>query len=172
MLLKPFGEIVYDADDHEWRGRVRLPEFAAYGRAGQTPSLAEPDDDFREGLFAFTVRDEDGTGPTAAQAAAFLYLRENEPAVCRAVMTEILDSQRSGRFLRWLNRKLGFERSNLEDLRPAVRCIGLTISSVDAREFEYIGFDFDVEWGLDLSVVFHPVQGTFLSDRTAIDCIT
>ena len=48
MFLEPFEEIVYDADDREWREHVRLPGFAGYGREEPSASLPEPDDNFRQ----------------------------------------------------------------------------------------------------------------------------
>jgi hypothetical protein len=171
MQREPFGEIVHDSDAAAWIGRVRLPEFAIYGRDQPSASLGPPDDRTREGLFELTVRDSAGTGPTQQQANAVRYLIDNEPAVCRAVLSEILASQRYGGVIGWLNRKLGLERQTPEELHNLVRCVGVTVSDAEVREYAHIGFDFDVDWVLDLSVVFHPAQGACWGDRTAIDCI-
>src|SRR5437660_1494032 len=90
-----FGDITYDADDSLWRGRCRLPAFAAFGQPPGHVVLPDPEDDFREGIFPLTIEDYHGSGPTPQQVNAFRYVRENEATVCQAVVATLLESYRT-----------------------------------------------------------------------------
>jgi len=184
-----FGDITYSPDDLEWSGWCPLPVFAEYGRlAPEDYRLLEPPPGFDRGVFAFTVRDTAGDGPSVEQANAFRFLRERETDVCIAVMTELvracgmhggvlrwLNDRRDSRVWGWLARLFGPEYLVPEDLKPAVRCLRLEVSNHCVRGCAYIGLFFETIFGTEtaggLSVVFHPQEGTFWGDASAIDTL-
>lgn len=182
-----FGEIAYSEEDEAWTGTCSLPVFAEYGKPG--PDLAALDDpppEFARGQFAFTVHDSEHAGPTEQQANAFRHLLEHEADVCRAVMTALVDAcGQKGGILRWLNerrgsrlwgwlaRLVGPEYKTPEDLKPAVRCSCFEVGREPVDAYANIAFHFDTIFGIEaehgLSVVYHPEQGTFWGDASAID---
>jgi hypothetical protein len=180
-----FGEVVYDEEDG-WRGRCSLPAFAEYGRPPcYVP--AEPDEDFRRGIFPLLVRDEAGAGPSPRQVNAFRFLRQNEGAVCRVVAAQLLASYRLGRdwegrlkkyrgvpllgrVVTWL---LGKEVQTPEDLKLYARCVGVEVATESAGEYAYLGFSFATTWEPEhgLVVVFHPEKGAHWGDATALSAV-
>ena len=73
-----FGEIAYNTDDRCWTGSCPLPVFAEYGKlAPDDYRLSEPAPEFVLGVFALTVQDALGDGPTVEQANAFRFLKEH-----------------------------------------------------------------------------------------------
>jgi len=181
-----FGDITYNRDDLAWVGWCTLPVFAQYGRI--TPDdyrLSEPPPEFDRGAFAISVQDASGNGPSVEEANVFHFLRERETEVCRAVMTELINAcDMRGGLLRWLNerresplwgwlaRLCGPEYKVPEDLKQAVRCRSVEISSQSDGGYSYIAFSFETIFGFDaehgLAVVFHPQNGTFCGDSLAI----
>jgi hypothetical protein len=179
-----FGEIVYSKHDTQWTGRCRLPTFAEYGREANG-SLEEPDADLRQAIFRLDIQDYEGNGPLPEQENVFGYLMEQEPQVCRIVMTELLAMyrhhygswawlrNRKSRAAKWVARwLLPPDYKTADDLRPVVRCTEVEISSASTRVYAFVAFYFEtadymeVEHGL--SVVFHPQKGAIWGDASAI----
>ena len=179
MHHEVFGEIGFDADQLAWLGRIHLPEFAKYGQRDEPLSMEEPDEDFRKGVFPLFIEVDprlEGSSsappsPTAQQVNTARFLRENEPAVCSAVIGELLALQRGHGFWGWLRRKLGFERQTLLEMHSAVRCWRVEFSYLFVGDHAYVGFCFHVEWAIEPAVVYHPTQGAHWGDWSAIDCI-
>ncbi len=181
-----FGEIVYDEAAQAWTGACALPVFAEYGRPQpDNHMLSVPSPDFARGLFPLQIQDNERSGPTAQQANAVRYVREHEADVCRAVMTQLVEAcdmksgpiawlqkRRESRWWSWLARLVGPEYKTPEDLKPAVRCIGLEVSSAFAGDYAYVAFHFETIFGTEgdhgLSVVFHPEKDVFWGDAMAI----
>jgi len=178
-----FGEIEYNADDQAWTGSCPLPVFAEYGKSDSL--LSEPSPDFARGIFAFTVQDETGAGPTAPQASAFRYLREREKDICHAVMMELIEAvdmrggwirwlqqRRASRLWGWMARLAGPEYTAPDDLKRAVRCTSFEVSGQSVGDYAYIAFYFETIFGLEvehgLSVLFHPKRETLSGDASAI----
>ena len=185
MWHNVFGEIEYDRKDPHWEGTCKLPVFAEYGREPHSIVLDEPDDAFRSGVFPLRIEDYTGDGPSERQVSAFRHLQREEQSVCREVMTELLQSYLESRGwartdTRWAlwNRIVswaaGKEYETIEELKPAVRCIGVEVSALCLGEYAYIGFDFAAEWDDEhgLAVVYHPTNGTFWGNGIAIGDIT
>jgi hypothetical protein len=184
-----FGDITYSPDDLAWSGWCTLPVFAEYGRlAPDDYRLSEPPPGFDRGVFAITVQDSAGDGPSVEQANAFRFLLERETEVCGAVMTELVRAcGMRGGLLRWLNerrdsrvwgglaRLFGPEYKMPENLKPAVRCLRLEVSSQCVGGYSYVGLFFETIFGTEtaggLSVIFHPQEGTFWGDASAIDTL-
>jgi len=181
-----FGEITYNSDDLAWAGSCTLPVFAEYGRlAPDDYRLSEPSPAFERGVFALTVQDATGDGPSLEEANTFRFLVDRETEVCGAVMTALVNAcDRRGGLLRWLNerrdsrvwgwlaRLFGPEYQVPEDLKQAVRCLRLEVSSQCVGGYSYVGFFFETIFGTEtaggLSVIFHPQEGTFWGDASAI----
>jgi hypothetical protein len=190
MNHEVFGEITYDADDYVWRGRCRLPVFAAFGKPPCHVVLEEPADDFRKGVFPLSIDDDTGAGPSPQQVSGFRYLVDNEADVCQPVMAALLESYRA--LHAWVERVKPYRDSRLwgwlarwvvgvseqyqapDDLKPAVRCTGVEVSSLSAGAHAYLGFTFDAEWVIEhgVAVVFHPTHGTSWGDATALASLT
>jgi hypothetical protein len=176
-----FGEIRYDPDGPWWQGTCALPLFAEYGREPCSITLQDTDENFRKGVFALTIQDDDGKGPSVQQANAVRYLQQNEQTVRQVVMTELLASYHEhrgwakldtlwplwGRFVRWV---VGKPYETIDELKPAARCIGVEVSTLYVGDVAYLGFNFDAEWKYDhgLAIVYHPVKGAFWGDGIAI----
>src|SRR4051812_40775492 len=172
-----FGEIAYQKDDLAWEGSCRLPAFAEYGRlAPDDHALSEPAPEFRHGLFALTIQDAAGDGPSVEQANAFAFVRDREADVCRAVMTQVVNAcdmrggifprlteRRATRLWGWLAGLLGPEYRTPDDFKRAARCLGVEVSSRHDGGFAYVAFSFETAFGVEaehgLSVVFHPGSG-------------
>jgi hypothetical protein len=172
-----FGEITYDADDQLWHGRCSLPSFAQYDTDLADDDDELPEEEFRRGLFPLQIQDETGRGPSSEQEQAFRYLQENEPEVCRAVMSEVLASAtafmgKPGCAWGWA-RRLAQGPQTLEDLRTALRCTGVEVSALHLGGYAYLGVEFLAYWEIEhgLAVVYHPQKGTFWSDATALSSI-
>ena len=182
-----FGEITYDKDVPGWNGVCRLPVFAEYGKVSpEDYALSEPDRLFLRGEFALLIQDGDGAGPTEPQAAALRFLREHEQQACRTVMLEVLkayreftgswvawlQARRESRFWGWLAALLGPEYKTPEDLKPAVRCLGVEVSSYFFGAYAYIGFTFETSFGVEadhgFSVIYHPEVETIWGNGSAI----
>jgi hypothetical protein len=185
MHHEAFGEIRYDPNSPAWEGTCALPAFAEYGREPYHIELDEPDENFRNGKFPLTIQDYTGKGPSVQQANSFRHLQQNEQAVRKVVMTELLASYLAergwakldtqwplwGRFVRWL---VGKQYETIEELKPAARCIGVEVSTLCVGDLAYLGFNFAAEWEYEhgLAIVYHPVKGAFWGDGTAISSIT
>src|SRR5262245_8512729 len=102
-----FGDIVYNREDQEWTGWCSLPAFAQYGRlAADNHRLSEPPPEFERGLFALSIQDESGGGPSNEQANALRHLVEHETEVCQTVVAELVKAcDQQGGLLRWLNQR-------------------------------------------------------------------
>src|SRR5437764_10812168 len=147
--------------------------------------LDEPDERFRKGIFPLQIQDYTGNGPTEYQAIALRHLLENESAVLREVMTELLACYHAyhgwakldskwplwGRIVKWL---AGKQYETIEELKPATRCIGVEVSALCVGDMAYLGFYFDSNWEHEhgLAVVYHPKKDAFWGDATAIGDIT
>jgi hypothetical protein len=184
-----FGDITYSPDDRAWSGWCTLPVFAEYGRlAPDDYRLSEPPPGFDRGVFAITVPDAAGYGPSVEQANPFRFVQERETEVCGAIMMELvracdmhggllrwLNERRDSRVWGWLARLFGPEYKVPESLRPAVRCLRLEVSSQCAGGYSYVGLFFETIFGTEtaggLSVIFHPQEGTFWGDASAIDTL-
>jgi hypothetical protein len=180
MWHSDFGEIEYDRNGPYWVGTCKLPAFAEYGRDPHS-MLNEPDEAFRSGVFPLKIQDYTGVGPSERQVHAFRHLLQDEPSVCREVMTDLLESYLESRdwartntrwpfwnrIVRWA---AGKEYETIEELKPAARCIGVEVSSLCLGEDAYIGFEFAADWEIEhgLAVVYHPTNGAFWGDGTAI----
>jgi hypothetical protein len=181
-----FGEIAYNPDEQAWTGSCPLPVFAEYGRlAPDDYRLPEPAPEFDRGLFAFTIQDETGDGPSVEQANAIRFLRDREAEVCHEVMMELVEAidmkggifhwlqqRRDSRLWGWLARLVGPEYTTPDDLRPAVRCTGLEVSQKSVGAHAYLAFYFETIFGTEtehgLSVVYHPQKDSFCGDASAI----
>jgi len=185
-----FGEILYNQDDLGWIGQCALPAFAEYGKEPtENLILAEPDPRFARGVFALTIPDGSGAGPSARQANAFRYLLDNEQQVCLAVMTALVEAcnmyggpiawlqqRRNSPLWGWLARLVGPEYKTPEDLKSAAQCTGVEVARHAVGDYAYIAFYFATIWGIEmehgLSVVFHPEKGTSCGDASSIDYIS
>src|SRR5438105_5526638 len=153
MRHEVFGEIEYDPHGPCWEGTCALPLFAEYGREPHDIMLDEPDERFRKGIFPLQIQDYTGNGPTEYQAIAWRYLLENESAVLREVMTELLACYHAyhgwakldskwplwGRIVKWL---AGKQYETIEELKPATRCIGVEVSALCVGDMACLGFNF------------------------------
>jgi hypothetical protein len=185
MWHNVFGEIEYDRNGPHWEGTCKLSAFAEFGREPRSALLDEPDEAFGKGLFSLRIQDYPGIGPLERQVNAFRYLLQEEQSVCREVISELLQSYREsrgldgsdiiwtlwGRIVRWV---AGKPYETIEELKPVARCIGVEVSTLCLGEYAYVGFDFDAEWKDEhgLAIVYHPTNGTFWGDGTAIADIT
>ena len=182
-----FGAIVYSADECGWTGSCPLPVFAEYGKEGpDLQLLSDATPEFRKGAFALTIQDETAFEPNEQQCNAFRFLREHEAEVCQTVMSEVLKVKRDfgGNWVAWLRARrqtrvwgwlaalLGPEYKTLEDLKPAVRCIGLEISRHHFGTLAHVAFYFETGFGIEtehgFSVIYHPEAGTISGDASAI----
>ncbi len=186
-----FGEIAYNRDDEAWSGSCSLPVFAQFGKLPpDNYLLREPEPGFERGVFAFTVQDETGEGPSGPQAEAFRFLLAHEADVCDAVFTEVLEAtghgmdwlvswlqkRRESRFWGGLAKLVGPQYRKAEDLKQAARCTGFEISRYFDGAYAYIAFYFVTIWGLEddhgFSVIYHPEKEAFSGTGDAIwECL-
>lgn len=75
------------------------------------------------------------------------------------------------RIVRWV---AGKQFETIEDLKPAVRCIEVEVSTLHSEDTAYLGFAFSADWDYEhgLAVVYHPTKGAYWGDGIAITNIT
>ena len=148
----PFPRLVWD--QYFWTGEVRLPSWAGFqsrrGGYGAVDRGTPADGTAR--LFVAPVDVGGRSPPTPKQAAAFLHLLNNEPAVAAAVGRALVDYYHEEGQDAYLD---GFDEGEVDplpdasgpnDLRPFVGLSIVHVLSVVRDGIAYVGFEFGCVW--------------------------
>lgn len=160
-MRDPFPRTLqYDDDINWWRGTIRLPAF-------DTVSIdLPPRKAAAKRVKLFVDADEDG--PTAAQAAAFTHLRENQEQVLRACLAGIAKIAKQARpILADYTSRARLEAMlpkslKPEDLRSRVRLASVEITDRVKRGVAHVEYTFDCAWERE-----QPLLVVLLRDRLA-----